>query len=253
MNTDGDRRAEEILARIEHTRGEMDQTLSAIEQRLSRERLLDQGLGYLRNSGAAEFAQNLGGAARQNPLPVALTAVGIAWLMALGREPARHEGDAAPRGEGFGEDAGNSIRQRLSSTRERISEKASSVAERASSVADTARRQMDRTRDGIDGLVEGHPFVLGAIGLAVGAALGAAVPRSEREAQMMGDASRRMTEKAKEAGGRQFDKAKGMLENAAEAARQPQYSPPPDRQDEMQPPPGNAGRAPSGDGAGGGT
>ena len=92
MRTNGGRRPEEILAEIDQTRHEMDRTLSAIEHRLTPGQLVDQGLDYLRHSGANEFVQNLGGTAKQNPLPVALTAIGLAWLMTLGRQPAQHQG-----------------------------------------------------------------------------------------------------------------------------------------------------------------
>ena len=85
----GSKHPNEILAEIDRTRGEMDRTLAAIEQRLTPGQLVDQGLDYLRQSGANEFVQNLGGTAKQNPMPVAVTAIGLAWLMALGRQPAQ--------------------------------------------------------------------------------------------------------------------------------------------------------------------
>ena len=94
MRTNGEQRPEQILAEIDRTRGEMDRTLSAIEQRLTPGQLMDQGLDYLRHSGANEFVENLGGAAKQNPLPVALTAIGLTWLMALGRQPAQGNGSS---------------------------------------------------------------------------------------------------------------------------------------------------------------
>jgi len=159
MRHNGGRRPDEILAEIDRTRGEMDRTLSAIEQRLTPGQLVDQGLDYLRRSGATEFVENLGGAAKNNPLPVALTSIGIAWLMALGRQPAQNHGSGASWFE-------------PSSSGPGLREKAASMRERASEVTDTARQQWQRARGGVDYLVNEQPLVLGAIGLAIGALLG---------------------------------------------------------------------------------
>ena len=128
MRTDGGNGANggkhpnQILAEIDRTRDEMDRTLAAIEQRLTPGQLVDQGLDYLRQSGANEFVQNLGGAAKQNPMPVAVTAIGLAWLMALGRQPAQPN---------YGSTSSSGIREGMSSMRD----KASGMALRACLVA----------------------------------------------------------------------------------------------------------------------
>jgi ElaB/YqjD/DUF883 family membrane-anchored ribosome-binding protein len=224
MQHDSDHGVDEILSRIEGTRREMDRTLSAIERKFSRERLLDQGLDYLRDSGAAEFAQNLGGAARQNPLPVVLTGIGLAWLMALGRTPAEDHGrdsrslefDATGDGDGLGDG--------FDDIKERAGDKFRSMRQRAGgamhSMTDATRDRWDRARSGVEHLAHDRPLVLGAIGLAVGAALGASAPRTHREEQMLSRASRRMNEKAREAGSEQLDKAKEAVRRATEPERE---------------------------------
>jgi hypothetical protein len=194
MKTNGEQRPEQILAEIDRTRGEMDRTLSAIEQRLTPGQLMDQGLDYLRDSGANEFVQNLGGAAKQNPMPVALTAIGLAWLMTLGRQPAQGDGSS---------NSASGIRRGMHDMRD----KASGMMQSASDLTDSAKEQWQRTRGGVDYLVNEQPLALGAIGLAIGAILGAAAPRTQAEQRVMGDAARKMTEKAKEVGSQQLDKA----------------------------------------------
>jgi ElaB/YqjD/DUF883 family membrane-anchored ribosome-binding protein len=187
MKDNGGRRPEQILTEIHRTRDELEKTLTAIEHRLTPGQLVDHGIDYLRQSGANEFVHNLGGAAKQNPLPVALVGIGLAWLMALGRQPARSDG------------SGTSTSETLASTRERVSGTVSSMRERASEVSDTARHQWERARDGLDHLVHEQPLALGAIGLAIGAVLGAAAPRTRVEEQMMGQASRNLGDKAEQA------------------------------------------------------
>jgi hypothetical protein len=202
----------------------MDRTLSAIERKFSRERLLDQGLDYIRDSGAAEFAQNLGGAARQNPLPVVLTGIGLAWLMALGRTLDRDDGrDGRSLDVDFTDDDDN-VGDGLDDIKERAGDRLRSMRRRAGgamhSMTDATRDRWDRARSGIQYLAHDRPLVLGAIGLAVGAALGASAPRTHREEQLLGRASRRMTEKAKEAGSEQLDKAKEAVRRSTESARE---------------------------------
>jgi ElaB/YqjD/DUF883 family membrane-anchored ribosome-binding protein len=211
MRPDGDRRPEMILAEIDRTRGEMHQTLTAIEQRLSPQQLLNQGLDYVRQSGATEFVQNLGGAARQNPLPVALTGIGIAWLMALGRQPAeQQQRDVEPS-------PAERISEGASSVKRRASETLGSVQAAAGSASATVAETSRRVRGGFEYLAQEQPLLLGAIGLAVGAAIGASAPRTQQESRVFGEASRRLTEKAKEMGSEQLATVRETVERTADA------------------------------------
>ncbi|HEU0260123.1 MAG TPA: DUF3618 domain-containing protein, partial [Burkholderiales bacterium] len=176
--SNGEKRPEEILAEIDRTRDEMDRTLSAIEHRLTPGQLVDQGLDYLRHSGAAEYVQNLGGTAKQNPLPIALAAIGIGWLMALGRQPAQQSYGATSESglrEGIGSmrnkasSAMQSTSDSLSSAKDRVTGSISSMRDRAGQMTDSAKYQWERARGGVDYLVHEQPLALGAIGLAVGA------------------------------------------------------------------------------------
>ena len=187
----GGKHPDEILAEIDRTRGEMDRTLSAIEHRLTPGQLVDQGLDYLRQSGANEFVQNLGGTAKQNPMPVAVTAIGLAWLMALGRQPAQ---------QNYGSTSSSGIREKASGMMD-------SASGKLGSARDSAKQHWQRARGSIDSLVNEQPLALGAIGLAIGAILGAAAPRTRLEEETVGQASRNLTEKAKEMGSQQLEKA----------------------------------------------
>ena len=214
MRTNGEQRPEQILAEIDRTRGEMDRTLSAIEQRLTPGQLMDQGLDYLRHSGANEFVENLGGAAKQNPLPVALTAIGLTWLMALGRQPAQGNGSSTSSAglrQGM-----QGVRDKASGMMSSASDTLSSAKERAGDLTGSAKEQWERARGGVDYLVNEQPLALGAIGLAIGAILGAAAPRTRMEEETMGEVSRNLAQKAKEAGSQQLDKATQSAKQVAE-------------------------------------
>jgi hypothetical protein len=88
-----------IERQLAETRGRLDTHLEELTSRLSPGQLLDDGLNYLRRGQGAQFARNLGAEFRDNPLPVALTGVGLVWLMATsaltwnkGNRPSRFTG-----------------------------------------------------------------------------------------------------------------------------------------------------------------
>ena len=244
MRHNGERNPDEILAEIDRTRGQMDRTLTAIEQRLTPGQLVDQGIDYLRHSGANEFVHNLGGAAKNNPLPIALVGIGLTWLMALGRQPAQHQGygayDPESSGPGVREKASgmlHGVSERMSSAKQQLSDKMGSMREgassgmgsvrdRASQVAGTAREQWERARGGIDYMIHEQPLALGAIGVAIGAVLAAAAPRTRKEQELMGEASRDIAEKAKAMGSQQLEKAKEVAKQtlAQATGKEPQSS-----------------------------
>ena len=246
MRHNGERQPEEILADIEHTRTEMDATLDAIERRLTPGQLVDQGLHYLRDSGGREFFSNLGGAVKQNPIPVALVGVGIAWLMMGGNKPRDYGGSASAEGlTQRASEAASSARERIGGTasaaREKISGTAAAARERfdaargrAQELGRTARQGMDRARGGYERMVREQPLALGAIGLAIGAVIAAAAPRTRQEDRLMGAASDRVADRARELAEEGLGTAEQVAAEAgktvAEKARQqiaPESSPSP--------------------------
>jgi ElaB/YqjD/DUF883 family membrane-anchored ribosome-binding protein len=238
MKTNGERNPAEIQADIERTRSSLDHTLSAIEQRLQPSQLIDQGVDYLRHSGAREYMTNLGTSVKQEPLPLALVGIGLAWLMmshARGTTApsSTTASDLSERARGATDTVADSMRgtmssvrdtaartsQRISDTTHRIGQTAHAARERASQMGAAARHQAERVRTGYDRLVNEQPLALGAIGLAVGAVLAATAPRTRHEDRVMGDASHRLKESAKEAGLEQFDRASSSVSSSMHAAR----------------------------------
>jgi ElaB/YqjD/DUF883 family membrane-anchored ribosome-binding protein len=162
-----------------------------------------------------QFFSNLGGSARDNPLPVALVGIGVAWLMVTGRSSgaSRSEAETSP---GMKEKIGSAkqhLGEGLHSARERASHLAHSTRETAAHVSQTAQKQMERARSGIDYMMREQPLALGAIGLAVGAVLAAAAPRTQKEDELMGEAKDRLADRVAE-------KASAVAGKATEAAQE---------------------------------
>jgi hypothetical protein len=235
MRHNGQRSPQEIEQEIARTRGDMDATLSALEQRLTPGQLVDQGLDYLKRSGPKEFVSNLGDSAKQNPLPVALVGIGLAWLMATGNRSQRHDYTYAQESTGPG--MGQRASEGLASAKERLSQSATGVRERAGQLSGSlkervglagervgqmrsqmgervgqmgqgARQQAERLRSGYESMMREQPLALGAVGLAIGAVLAAATPRTRTEDELMGEASDRLAERAKTVGKEQLEQAK---------------------------------------------
>jgi len=228
----------EIEAEIARVRREMDATLSAIEGRLTTDHLVDQGLAYLRQSGGREFVSNLGTSVKQNPLSVTLVGIGLAWLMISGKrgaaptEAGMYGHDSGAESAGIKERAGEalgavsataasakeSVSRSVRTASQKSAEVGANVRYRARQAVETTRRQAVRARRGFDHMLNEQPLVLGMIGLAVGAAVAAAVPRTRQEDEWMGEARDRFAEKVKETGHEQLENARHVASAAAEAA-----------------------------------
>ena len=68
------------------TRTRLDGHLSELQQ-LSPGQLLDDAMRYFRGAEGAEFGRNLLQSVRGNPIPAAITGVGLTWLMASNPRP----------------------------------------------------------------------------------------------------------------------------------------------------------------------
>lgn len=214
MNHAEIRRPEAIQAEIEQTREEMDLTLRQIEQRLNPRELMNQGVDYLRHSGGKEFVTNLRGSVKDNPMPVTLVGIGLAWLMAASKSPGRSaqsglstdklggKMDAASQKlEGASQKlhgTAHAASQKLSSTAQAARERVSRLGESARGLGESARHRAQQARGGYERIVQEQPLALGALGLAIGAMLAASVPRTRKEDELMGPAKERLAERAKE-------------------------------------------------------
>jgi gas vesicle protein len=232
------RKPDEILAEIERTRHDMDSTLTAIEHRLTPGQLFDQGVDYLRNSGGNEFVQNLGTQAKNNPMPIALVGIGLAWLMASGKNPpARYSYSSS--GPSLGERAGEmrdkasgmasstkskisdstqAVGDRIRQARDSLTSTGQSARQRVSDLSGSARHQVERARSGMDYMMREQPLALGAIGVAIGAVIAAMAPRTRKEDELMGDTRDRLLDQAKEAGKEKLEQAKQVANTAVGAA-----------------------------------
>ena len=250
MNHDTDRSSQQIQADIDRRRGELDRTLTLLERQLQPRRLVDQGIDYLRSHGASEYLSNLGRATREQPLPLALVGVGLAWLMMTNgrttggrRADGRDAGDSAEEAGSRVGQAADAVRSRASElgdavshavsqtrnaaqrTSETLSEAANATRARAAQLSDATLHGAQRLRSGYGHLVNEQPLALGAIGLALGAVLAAAAPRTRQEDEWMGSASDRLSDDAKRAAKEKLQEVQDVLAETGERARADESGP----------------------------
>ncbi|HVX80423.1 MAG TPA: DUF3618 domain-containing protein [Devosiaceae bacterium] len=80
MNGNGKTSAQ-LEREVEEQRHLLETRVSEIQRRLSPGQLVDELMSYAKTSGGQEFVGNLSRSVQANPLPIALTGIGLAWLM----------------------------------------------------------------------------------------------------------------------------------------------------------------------------
>lgn len=103
--------------------------------------------------------------------------------------------------------------------RERAEYAAYEAREKMGEAREAARYQARRAKQGFVYMLQEHPLVLGGIGLAVGAALGAGLPPTRKEDEWMGRQRDELLEQAEAVGKEQLHKAEQVAAAAQEAAR----------------------------------
>lgn len=195
----------------------------------------------------SEFVRELGDAARRNPISAALIGMGVLWLFTGGRtaervgELVRNTGiDRVPDAAGDALDAARStLRSGADAIGDRVSSAAATLRDGGTAGLDRAARAgseyadaaygyaknlpdasgalVNTARENLSELFRAQPLALGAIGLAIGAGIAAALPATELEAEYLGEASDRFKEQAVDFASEQASRAATVAEDVVTA------------------------------------
>ena len=237
IRADSEKDPETLEREINQTRNEMNQTLDALERKLSPGQLLDQCLNVFGKHGG-DLAQNFGNSVKQNPVPVALTAIGIMWMMfSSGRSPSVNIYDdpstadrsgtsdtsASSRATDKFKDTAETIRATAIAAQEKLISSKDDVINTVSGVSNKvtsdAQAQVRRARDGFSSLLEDQPLIVGALGIALGAAIGAALPATEQEDRLLGGVRDQTVSKVKEITRDTYDQVRGTVKRDDEGEK----------------------------------
>jgi hypothetical protein len=193
----------------------------------------------------SDFIRDLGDAARKNPLSAALIGMGVLWLF-TGSRPVERAEEIVRRTAGFnripdaagdafeaarstfrtGADSiGESVTSAKDALRDRSANAIDSAARFGRDYADTASEYVssemfDTVRSNLTELFRARPLALGAIGLAIGAGIAAALPPSEVEAAYLGETSDAAKAKAAEFAAEQTARATTVAEGVIGAVNE---------------------------------
>lgn len=240
----------ELEREVEETRGRIDQTVEALKDKMHPKEMFDEATKMM--SGASNKVLTTAvDQLRENPIPIALIGLGVAWLAIsqTRRHPAGGDGYQAsgyyPTYEGY--DEGESLRAKVKAKADAARAKLAETAERAkATLADAQHSAADgvsnvrgkageyahlaqgkageyahlaqekageygrAARQRFDETLDSEPLVIGAIGLAVGAAIGASLPSTPVERRYIGPARAKVADRAKAS----LDEVKTVAERA---------------------------------------
>jgi len=232
---------------IARTRADMSNTIDALEERLSPREVANSFFSYLKEAiSADEGSRHMINAIKQNPIPAALVAVGVGWLVLA----SKNSGGASAQGNGGGRRAPggdyyddavyggdrrpergvadtardylsegkDQARRYAADAEEKFGEVRDQVRERAQDVRDKAHEYSQQARDYANRFAGENPLTLGAVGFVVGAALGAVLPGTRIEREYVGDAADELVHRAEDAGRDLVDQAEEVAANVGEAA-----------------------------------
>lgn len=218
----------DIEREIDRDRSHFSETLSALENKLSPGQIVDQALGYAKRNGG-DFSDNLVRTVASNPIPTILTGIGVAW-MALSQNSSSLAGNQSTgsftHGSGLSDswsnakDKASGYEGELSGAAHRAGERAQQMAgdarHSAHEISARGRQQWQRTSRQAWHFFEENPLAIGAAAVAIGTLIGSAIPVTEREKAMLGQAGEQMVDEAKTA----VDSARQTATEAGKAGAQ---------------------------------
>lgn len=198
--------------------------------------------------GARQTGSTIADTIRENPVPAVLAGLGLGWLLVSGRQqnqvnthyrPSDYPSDygsGASRGtegssaEGALSQAQSKVGETAGQAQEKVGEAAGQIQnkageisnrtqEGASRLAGGAQQQARRAGRGFQRTLQQSPLTVGALAVGVGAAVGLAVPETNKEHEVMGEARDTLVDKAQEKVQETQQKVQKVAEEAQSAAK----------------------------------
>lgn len=235
------------------TRARMDRRLDELGDKLQPNQIVNDALAHVTGGDGADFAQTLIAKAKANPMPAAMAAIGIAWLMASGQRKAGGKPDLPTRlrsaeagvvqledehpdvhasrlDDARGQVLG--IARSASGTAATYGERIKEAIAAATQSARAASQQFgDSTSDTVHGLSDqarrgsgarslvGTPIVQGTAAALVGLVAGALLPVSASERQALGSLAGRVRTSGRDLAQDVVDRGTLVAGDALEAVR----------------------------------
>jgi ElaB/YqjD/DUF883 family membrane-anchored ribosome-binding protein len=184
---------EDLQREADAIRADMDRTLDALERKLSPKQLLDRSLTYMQANGG-DLLQKIGAAVNKNPLPLLVTSAGLIWLAASSRKSSSRSrfgtssslrrGDFDPSTQSF-QGSDTSSYGSTGDDSSRVKRATNQLRQRASRTYDATRQRTYEVGRNMNGMIQEQPLICGAVALAVGAVIGASLPATRFERDLV--------------------------------------------------------------------
>lgn len=235
IREDMHKRPDQLQREADDVRADMEHTVDELANQFSPGELINQAMGMFRGDGDAHFVRNLSTQIQNNPVPAILAGVGLTWLMTASKQPPAnnaHSGNSHPM-QSAGDKLSSTADQARSSAQhitqgardkqQHLAQGASDMKQRVSDgghqVMDSARTGVRSARNRYDTMLQEQPLMLGAMAIAVGAALGALMPRTETVDRTMGEISDEQKQAVKHRADEMKEKAESRVEEKLDEQR----------------------------------
>lgn len=209
------------------------------------EQVVSQATGTAKSAGRGFLAT-----IRENPIPAALVGIGLGWLFFKSRENMPDAEPSQPRydgyrvsGAGYGgpayrvpvdqgdqasatdrvRDKASQVTDKASQMTDQVTDQARQMAsqaqDKASQFTDQAQYQAQRARGWLERTWDENPLAMTGLALAAGAIVGMAIPETEPENRLMGQARETVVEKAQSVAQDTMQKAQSVAQQATDAAK----------------------------------
>ncbi len=231
LHADSQKDPRHLERELDARRDHIADLVRALEQRLSPGDMIDRVLRS-GGSGGGEFARQLGQTVRDNPVPTLLASAGLLWLFASRNDSPggatganvsgmTYTGDPADKSNGAPSSGGRMAamgehaRHAGADVRATLHDVRDGAGHKLDKARDSVQTQVARTRTGFEHLLHDNPMAVGALAVAVGALMGAVVPTTRREDELMGGVGTRLREGADAV----MEEARGISRDVVQEAK----------------------------------
>ena len=221
LDKDAEARTRELEAEIAETREDLSETVEAIQEKLRPSHMVSEGTEALKTAAtervrdmadsATYTAHRVAESTRENLVPAVLIGTGVAWLL-LDRSrdnqtfsSGRYRKGTYQAGRnqvrGYRSRAGESGRYGTGGYEGSASTSRTFAADRDDAFyvrgnSDSAERIITNARTGLQRMLHDNPLLVAAGAVLMGAAVGGALPQTEKENELMGEARDQIVERA---------------------------------------------------------
>jgi hypothetical protein len=210
--------------RAERARQDIAETITEIQERLRPQALAGKAGRAAKEATVGRVTNSI----RQNPIPAALVGTGIAWMFISGRrgdqstsmsyrtpryDPNRRsfqsqgglsDGGAVGQAKDKASEVADEVKEKVSNVAGQVTDVAGqvgdSVGEAVDQTSTQVSEQVQRVQSSFQQMLEENPLPVALVAAGLGALIATAVPKTQAEERIVGDARDRVADQARQVG-----------------------------------------------------